>query len=879
VLLKMELVGVMKRNTRNVKLKTVMAITTVLALSGCFSSSDKDTGDAGLPASLPDNPDELVNTNSALTLSSHLTQLRSDFLSGGTQNVDKRNTPANIVDEGVVLLTITTSSTETSLVRARLENLGMINVSQYKHLISGAFPIKDLDKLGAVQGISWVNSTKATRRDSSGGIAYNVADVALFTDVIKKQENVDGTGVKIGVMSDSFDCLGGARDDILSGDLPNITVIKEYSYCFSNPQADEGRAMLQLIHDIAPGAELLFYTAFESQADFALGIQELANAGADIIVDDIGWLNMPMFQEGPIAQSVTEVEARGVVYFSAAGNNARLSYEKAYKPTQLASGTDAHDFGLAAGGASDVYQKITVPANVDLTIVLQWDDPSEVSGGPTAGAQTDLDLILLDSDMNNIIATGKDVNKGHDPVEIITVSSTNFGDGVAEGNLLIRKSAGPDPKYVKYVIFSSAPAEVLGQQSLPIVERIKLNDNGELIKEGGEPVTAGQAVIIMPNGCIVCGGNWLPGGDLYKVGAGGSAITEKPSTQTYGIFLDATTFVEIDTVELPIFLIPEGFIALLADDNTTIDLIRDPDAEQEQQVDVRIAEYATKSSTSYGHPNAAGAIAVGAMAYKQTPWFPQGAQRIEPFSSAGGTPIFFDKDGARLSAAEYRAKPEIVSVDDVDTTFFGADNLTATDSDLNGFPNFKGTSAAAPNAAAVAALLLQKYPHLLPSQVKILMMTGTVDLSDPAGASSNDANLPAVNPCSSGVTFDWGTGCGLIQAHKIFATAASNPALVADIQEPVVEVPDNTGGSTTGETDTTDTGTTTGGSSPTDVPTILVGDYNNNGCFDEQDKAMLLLAIRSGLSASTYDLSGDGTVNGDDVTIMDSLLTSADSCL
>ena len=862
----------MKRNTRNVKLKTVMAITTVLALSGCFSSSDKDTGDAGLPASLPDNPDELVNANSALTLSSHLTQLRSDFLSGGTQNVDKRNTPANIVDEGVVLLTITTSSTETSLVRARLENLGMTNVSQYKHLISGAFPIKDLDKLGAVQGISWVNSTKATRRDSSGGIAYNVADVALFTDVIKKQENVDGTGVKIGVMSDSFDCLGGARDDILSGDLPNITVIKEYSYCFSNPQADEGRAMLQLIHDIAPGAELLFYTAFESQADFALGIQELANAGADIIVDDIGWLNMPMFQEGPIAQSVTEVEARGVVYFSAAGNNARLSYEKAYKPTQLASGTDAHDFGLAAGGASDVYQKITVPANVDLTIVLQWDDPSEVSGGAAAGAQTDLDLILLDSDMNNIIATGKDVNKGHDPVEIITVSSTNFGDGVAEGNLLIRKSAGPDPKYVKYVIFSSAPAEVLGQKSLPIVERIKLNDNGELIKEGGEPVTAGQAVIIHRS--------FDPA--LVEVGGGGldiiSSRDANGNISAYGVFVDGSNFVKIDTVEFPIWLIPEGVIAKLADDGVTIELFDDPDAAEDQQVDVRIAEYATKSSTSYGHPNAAGAIAVGAMAYKQTPWFPQGAQRIEPFSSAGGTPIFFDKDGARLSAAEYRAKPEIVSVDDVDTTFFGADNLTATDSDLNGFPNFKGTSAAAPNAAAVAALLLQKYPHLLPSQVKILMMTGTVDLSDPAGASSNDANLPAVNPCSSGVTFDWGTGCGLIQAHKIFATAASNPALVADIQEPVVEAPDNTGGSTTGDTGSTDTGTTTGGSSPTTVPTTLVGDYNNNGCFDENDKAMLLLAIRSGLSAPEYDLSDDGTVNGDDVTIMDSLLTSVNSC-
>ena len=874
-----------KLKIKNSGLKAVRngaSLAVLMALSGCFSSS-ADTENAGdtLPvdsessASIPP-----VDTNNIKQLSSHLSRLQSEFLAGGADSIDRRNTPVNIVNDDHVLLTITTTSTETSLLRARLESLGMNNISQYKHLISGAFPIKDLDKLGGVQGVSWVSSTKAARRDSSGGIAYNIADVALFTDVVKKQENVDGTGVKIGVMSDSFDCLGGARDDILSGDLPSVTVVKEYSYCFSDAQTDEGRAMLQLIHDIAPGAELLFHTAVEGPTDFAQGIQTLADAGADIIVDDIGWLTMPMFQEGPIAQSVTEVEARGVTYFSAAGNNGRLSYEKSYSPTKLPSGTEAHDFGLASGEVSDVYQKITVPANVDLTIVLQWDDPSEISN-KDKGAQTDLDLILLDSDLNTIIASGRDINTGHNPVEVITVSSTNFGDGVAEGNLLIRKSSGPDPKHVKYVIFSSAPAETVSQTSLPIVERIRLNERGELIKANNEPVTSGKAVIINLNGCTVCASPWLSS-HLLQVGEGGEDIIPQRDANgnisAYGVFVGSSTFVEIDTAQYPIWLVPDGFTPKLAEDNKTIVLFDDPDAEQVQQVDVRIAEYATKSSTSFGHPNAAGAIAVGAMAYNQTPWFPQGSKRIEAFSSAGGTPIFFDKDGGRLSAAEYRTKPEIISVDDVDTTFFGADNLAATDSDLNEFPNFKGTSAAAPNAAAVAALLLQKYPHLLPSQIKILMMTGTVDLADPAGASSNDSNLPVASPCAPGVTFDWGTGCGLIQAHTIFANAEASPGLVANLQPPVPSDPNTDPTSDTGTS--AGTGADSSGTANTDNTSVskLKGDYSNNGCFDVNDQNMLLLAIRAELTAADYDLNGDGSVNGDDLTIMNSLLVSADSC-
>lgn len=117
-----------------------------------------------------------------------------------------------------------------------------------------------------------------------------------------------------------------ADEDIQSGDLPdNVNVLADILEPITIggvelPPIDEGRAMMQLIHDVAPGANLLFHTAFSTEPTnshlefqrasaqvFADGIRALAAAGADIIVDDIGIFTEPFFQDGIIAQAVDEV--------------------------------------------------------------------------------------------------------------------------------------------------------------------------------------------------------------------------------------------------------------------------------------------------------------------------------------------------------------------------------------------------------------------------------------------------------------------------------------------------------------------------------------------------------------------------------------------
>src|SRR5258708_9227560 len=109
--------------------------------------------------------------------------------------------------------------------------------------------------------------------------------------------------------------------------------------------------------------------------------------------------------------------------------------------------------------------------------------------------------------------------------------------------------------------------------------------------------------------------------------------------------------------------------------------------------DITINEYNAGSATIVGHPNAAGAITVGAVLYSNTPAFGVAAPTVASFSSRGGTPV----NGV------VRNKPDITAPNGGNTTV----NMGGQNIDGDAFPNFFGTSAAAPHAAGVAAMILE----------------------------------------------------------------------------------------------------------------------------------------------------------------------------
>lgn len=207
----------------------------------------------------------------------------------------------------------------------------------------------------------------ATNTISVGSSGATPAQVQAALDESGLTET--GAGVTVGVISDSFNDLGGAAADEADGLLPpaaDIDVLEDYS---QKGGTDEGRAMIQIVHDIAPGARLDFYTADESEQDYADGILKLANAGCKIIVTDVQYFDEPFFQNGIVAQAVEAVEAEGVTFVAAAGNDGEEGYQAAWSPLST-----TYD-GVALTGAESFsggpVQTVTASSS-DSAIDLQW---------------------------------------------------------------------------------------------------------------------------------------------------------------------------------------------------------------------------------------------------------------------------------------------------------------------------------------------------------------------------------------------------------------------------------------------------------------------------------------------------------------------------
>ncbi len=336
---------------------------------------------------------------------------------------------------------------------AELIALGATNTAVAGRLVSARIPITAIPSLEGVASLQFAQQALST---TNVGLVTSQGDHVMRADVVRASFGLDGSGVKVGVLSDSFNCLGGAAGDVASGDLSPVTVLEEGPDCSS--RIDEGRAMLQIVHDVAPGADLVFATAFTGQAGFANNIRALYDTGAKVIVDDVFYYLAPMFQDGVIAQAVDEVVASGVAYFSAAGNDARRSYDHAFvSGTALPAGGTFGALFLGGtphvfSGTSNITQQITMPAQSAFRLVLQWDSPFFSAGG--SGTTNDLDIYGLDSPTGpavfrvatNNIASG-------DPVESVVVSCSS-SVSPCTGFLMIVNHAGPLPGRLKYIIFT-----------------------------------------------------------------------------------------------------------------------------------------------------------------------------------------------------------------------------------------------------------------------------------------------------------------------------------------------------------------------------------------------------------------------------------------
>ena len=435
---------------------------------------------------------------------------------------------------------------------------------------------------------------------------------------------------KVCVLSDGVDSLSASQ---AAGELPDVDVLPG-----EEGDGDEGTAMLEIVHDMAPGAELGFATAFTSDASFADNIRALrSDADCDVIADDVIYYNESPFQDGPIAESVNAVTADGALYFSSAGNEGNTldgtaaNYENDFRGSGRSVGKfagEAHDFD--PGPAVQVFEPISNASSAGVVATLHWADP-------LGAASDDYDLYLFDA-TGAVVNFSQDVQDGDDdPFEIL---GTSIFGGTGLRLAVVRFSG--QPRYFQLSAFGGRYSDA---PSLPA---------------------------------------WVTPG-----------VTRGHSAAAQAFSMAAAPAAD----PLPFDLEPG-----------------DP-------------------------PNPSGPY----------PGVFTAAQLPERFTSDGPRRMFFDAAGA--PAPQTRQKPDFTAADGVSTS-------------VPDFEQFFGTSAAAPSAAGIAALVRSGNPTATVADVREAFAGTALDLT-PAG-------------------IDGRTGRGLLRADTILEYTGATPQPLVEAQQPTI---------------------------------------------------------------------------------------------
>jgi PKD repeat protein len=259
------------------------------------------------------------------------------------------------------------------------------------------------------------------------GVPESEGDSILRADEVRELTGYAGAGMKIGIISDGVDHLD---DAVASGNLPPDVVILENSV-----GGDEGTALLEIIHDLAPEADLYFHDCGTNIIEFNAAIDNLAAAGCTIICDDIGWITEPFFEDGIIADHIRDlIETNDILYVTAAGNDALRHFQGPYLDSNPDPSENLHDF--SGGTSTDTFLYVKIPSHGALYIVLEWDDEWGASGN-------DYDLYLFDTATGAILERSENWQYGSsNPVEFITY--TNTGSSTIEASVVVSRYNGVD---------------------------------------------------------------------------------------------------------------------------------------------------------------------------------------------------------------------------------------------------------------------------------------------------------------------------------------------------------------------------------------------------------------------------------------------------
>jgi subtilisin family serine protease len=193
-----------------------------------------------------------------------------------------------------------------------------------------------------------------------------------------------GQGIKIGILDMGFN----KYRSFLGSELPENVTVRSFiaGVEIDDTDTEHGTACAEIIHDIAPDAEL-FLAAYETDVEQRQAVDWLVAQGVNIISHSAGSIYGPMDGTGPEAEMVDKVVAGGILWVNSAGNMAEAHYRGKF--------TDKDGDGFHEFKPGDELLGFIPDGRV--VMALNWD-------AWDTGDQ-DYDLYILDKDNNEVVSS------------------------------------------------------------------------------------------------------------------------------------------------------------------------------------------------------------------------------------------------------------------------------------------------------------------------------------------------------------------------------------------------------------------------------------------------------------------------------------------
>ncbi|MFT3787025.1 MAG: S8 family serine peptidase [Tepidisphaeraceae bacterium] len=371
-----------------------------------------------------------------------------------------------VVNDTVLVQLLATSQKSVTELDQRVQEIGgKVQLVSQRDIVA-TVPISMLSSLNSFESLQRATHAFAA---TDTGVVDSEGDTwtAFDSETARNSFALTGDNVQVGVISDSYNVGGGAATDVQNGELPGIgnpagrtTPVNVVSD--SATGSNEGRAMLQIVHDVAPDADLSFHAGGGTRFTAAAAIERMAGLTGspainnDIIVDDLFYPDEPFYQDGAMSDAISRARAAGVTYVTSAGNAGTEAYET-LAPFQQSTTWDIPGFGVRTvhdfnpGAGTDPFQAVWLEPNASFVLSLQWAEP--FASNPTGpGADSNLDFYIFNGAGTAVewSEQGNDVNG--DPVDY-TPTLTNGPTG-RYINVMVARTGTSTPSRFKYIIRS-----------------------------------------------------------------------------------------------------------------------------------------------------------------------------------------------------------------------------------------------------------------------------------------------------------------------------------------------------------------------------------------------------------------------------------------